>query len=69
MTTLKVIEILAQSDKSWDDAAQMAVDKAAESLRNIRSIYIKEMEATVKNNKITKYRVNGKITFEIESHE
>lgn len=66
MPTLKVIEILAQSDKSWEDAAQLAVDKAAESLRNIKSIYIKDMEATVENNKITKYRINGKITFMLE---
>lgn len=66
MPTLKVIEILAQSDKSWEDAAQIAVNKAAESLRNIKSIYIKDMEATVEGNKITKYRINGKITFMLE---
>ncbi|MDT8452562.1 MAG: dodecin family protein [Gammaproteobacteria bacterium] len=66
MPTLKVIEILAQSDKSWEDAAQVAINKAAESLRNIKSIYIKEMEATVENNKIFKYRINSKITFMLE---
>ncbi len=66
MPTLKVIEILAQSDKSWEDAAQLAVNKAAESLRNIKSIYIKEMEATVENNKISKFRINSKITFMLE---
>lgn len=66
MPTLKVIEILAQSDKSWEDAAQVAINKAAESLRNIKSIYIKEMEATVENNKISKYRINSKITFMLE---
>lgn len=66
MTTLKVIEVLAQSEKSWEDAAQLAVDTAAESLHNIKSIYIKNMEAKVKNNKITEYRINAKITFRLE---
>jgi flavin-binding protein dodecin len=66
MPVLKVIEILAQSDKSWEDAAQLAVNKAAESQRNIKFIYIKKMEATVENNKITNYRINSKITFMLE---
>lgn len=66
MATLKVIEVLAQSDKSWEDAAQTAVSKAAESLRNIESIYIKEMEAMVKDGKIVTYRINGKISFDLE---
>jgi dodecin len=41
---VKVIEVLAQSDKSWEDAAQQAVGEASNTLRNIRSIYIKEFE-------------------------
>lgn len=67
MTILKVIEVLAESEKSWEDAAQRAVSKASETLRNIKSIYIKEMEAKVQNNKITQFRINAKITFEITS--
>ena len=63
---VKVIEVLAQSDKSWEDAAQTAVAEASKTLRNIRSIYIKEFEAAVDNNKITQYRVNAKISFELE---
>jgi flavin-binding protein dodecin len=63
---VKVIEVLAQSDKSWEDAAQTAVAEASKTLRNIRSIYIKEFEAAVDNNKITQYRVNAKVSFEIE---
>ena len=39
---VKVIEVLAQSDKSWDHAAQQAVGEASKTLRNIRSIYVKE---------------------------
>ncbi|MGH8567860.1 MAG: dodecin family protein [Gammaproteobacteria bacterium] len=66
MTMLKVVEILAQSEKSWEDAAQLAVQEAAKTVRNIKSIYIQEMEATVENDRITYYRVNVKISFAIE---
>ena len=65
MTILKVIEVLAESDKSWEGAASEAVREASETLKNIRSVYIKEFQATVENNKITRYRVNAKISFEI----
>lgn len=66
MTMLKVIEVLAQSDKSWEDAAQIAIDEASKSVRGIQSIYIKEKEATVENGKIAKYRINAKISFLLE---
>lgn len=65
MTTLKVIELLSDSDQSWEAAAQNAVDKAAETVKNIRSVFVKEQSATVSNGKIDKYRVNVKITFEV----
>jgi flavin-binding protein dodecin len=66
MTMLKVIEVLAESDKSWEDAAQTAVAKANKSVRNVRSIWIENFEATVDNGKIKKYRINGKISFVLE---
>ena len=66
MSMLKVVEILAQSDKSWEDATQLAVQEAAKTVRNIKSVYIQEMEATVENDRITYYRVNVKISFAIE---
>jgi flavin-binding protein dodecin len=66
MAMLKVVEILAQSEKSWEDAAQLAVQEAAKTVRNIKSIYIQEMEATVENDRITYYRVDVKISFAIE---
>ena len=64
---VKVIEVLAQSDKSWEDAAQSAISEASQSLRNIRSIYIKEFEGAVENGKITQFRINAKISFDLES--
>ena len=66
MATVKVIELLAESEKSWEDAAQVAVSKASGSLHNVRSIYIKEMEAKVENNQITSYRINAKVSFELD---
>lgn len=66
MSVLKVIEILANSSESWEDAAENAVAEAAKSVNNIRSVYINEQSATVKNGKIDNYRVNVKITFEVK---
>ena len=63
---VKVIEVLAQSDKSWEDAAQQAIGEASNTLRNIRSIYIKEFEAAVENGKITQFRINAQISFDLE---
>ena len=67
MSVLKVIEILANSPSSWDDAAQKAVDEASKSVKNIRSVYVNELNARVENNKIVEYRINAKITFEVDS--
>ncbi|MCB1548606.1 MAG: dodecin domain-containing protein [Hyphomicrobiaceae bacterium] len=66
MTMLKVIEVLAESEKSWEDAAQVAIKNASQSVRGIRSIYLKNLEATVENGRIAKYRINAKISFSLE---
>ena len=63
MTMLKVIEVLAESDKSWEDAAQQAVSKTIKTVRNVKSIYVENFEATVDNGKLKKFRVNAKISF------
>jgi flavin-binding protein dodecin len=60
---LKVIEVLAESNKSWEDAAQQAVANANKTLRNVKSIYIENFEATVDNGQIKSYRINAKISF------
>ena len=66
MAVVKVIELLAESDKSWEHAAQAALDEAAKTVRNIKSLYIKEFQAIVKDGKIATYRVNAKISFVVE---
>ena len=63
---VKVIEVLSQSNKSWEDAAQNAVKEASKSIKNIKSIYIKEKSAKVVDDKIVKYRITAKISFVIE---
>ena len=66
MSVLKVIEVLANSDKSWEDAAQNAVDHASKTVKHIRSVNIQNQSGTVKDGKIMQYRVNVKISFEVE---
>lgn len=65
MAVLKVIEVLSNSDKSWEDATKKAVEQASKSVKNIRSVYVNEQNATVKDGKIDEFRVNVKITFEV----
>jgi dodecin len=63
---VKVIELLSQSPKSWEDATQGAVEEASKTLRNVRSVYIKEFTAEVDEGKVTNYRINAKVTFDLE---
>lgn len=63
---VKVIEVMSESATSWEEAAQNVVIEAAKTLRNIRSVYIKEFTAAVENDKVSSYRVNAKVTFEME---
>ena len=64
---VKVIELMSESSKSWEDAAQNAVREANKTLRNIRSVYVKDMSASVENGRVTSYRLNSKVTLELES--
>ncbi|MBA6152265.1 dodecin family protein [Gelidibacter maritimus] len=66
MAVLKVIEILSSSDKSWEDATKNGVTHASKTLKNIKSVYVKDQSVTVKNNELAQYRVNLKITFEVD---
>jgi flavin-binding protein dodecin len=70
MAIIKVIEILSNSEKSWEDAAQKAILEASKTIKNLRSIYIKDHSATIdKNNKIEEYRITANLSFEIEGPE
>ena len=64
----KIIEIIGNSDKSWEDAAQVAVDEAKKTLHGIHGIEVTNMTATVDDNtgKILQYRADVKISFGLE---
>ena len=65
-TVMKVIEVLAQSSKGYEDAIKSAVEETSKTVRNIASVYVKEQSATIKDGKVDKFRVNVKITFEVK---
>lgn len=65
MAILKVIEVLSNSEKSWEDATRKAVKEASKTVKNIRSVYIQDQSAIVKDGDVTEFRVNIKITFEV----
>ena len=66
MKVLKVIEILANSPKGWEDATRNAITEASKTVKNIKSAYVKDQSCMVDGNNITNFRVNVKITFEVK---
>jgi len=68
MAVLKVIEILGNSPKSFEDAVKNIVTETSKTVKNIKSVYVKDMQVCVTDNKITEYRVNAKVTFAIMEH-
>jgi hypothetical protein len=66
---VKVLEVIAQSEKSFDDAAQQAVREAAASVRGIKSIWIENFSGVVEGDRIVEYRVNAKVSFLVEGHK
>ena len=69
MAIVKVIEVLAESSTSWENAAQVALDEASKTVRNIRSIYVKEFQAIVKDDEIDKFRINAKVSFVVDPED
>jgi dodecin len=67
MGIVKVIEVIATSNESFDDAVRNAVKEASKTVKNIKSVYVKEMKASVNGESITSYAVNAKVSFEITS--
>ena len=65
MAVMKTIEVLSESSKSFEDAIETAVKRTGKTVKNIRSAYVNEMSTAIKNNKIDKFRVNVKVTFEV----
>ena len=65
MAVLKVIELLASSDKSWEEATRVAVKTASSTVKEIRSVYVQDMSAVVKGDQVVEFRVTVKVTFEV----
>lgn len=65
MSVLKVIEIMGNSTKSFEDAIQNIVSEASKTVKDIKSVYVKDMQVTVKDNNIAEYRVNAKVCFRV----
>jgi len=66
MAVLKVIEIMSGSEKSWEDATAKGIKKASDSLKGIKSAWVKDQSVKVKDGDVVEYRVNLKITFELK---
>ncbi|MBC8753105.1 dodecin domain-containing protein [Kordia sp. YSTF-M3] len=66
MAVLKVIEVLSNSKKSWEDATARAVKQASKSVKNIKSVYVQEQSAIVNGDAVVEFRVNLKLTFEVK---
>jgi hypothetical protein len=66
MAVVKVIEILAESPEGWEAAGQEAVTEAAKTVRNIKSVYIKDFQGIVEDGAIVNYRVNAKVSFVVQ---
>ena len=65
MSVIKVIEIMANSPVSWEDATKNAVQHAGKRLKGIKSAHVQSQSVVVDKNNITEYRVNLKISFEV----
>jgi flavin-binding protein dodecin len=66
MAVLKVIEVLADSKESWEDATKNAVKQASKSLKHVRSAYVQSQSVVVEDGEVKAFRVNVKVTFEID---
>jgi dodecin len=66
MPIVKVIEVIAHSDKSFDDAVQVAVTEVSKTVRNIDSVWVKDQKAHVKDGKITTWGVICNVSFRVD---
>jgi flavin-binding protein dodecin len=65
MAIVKVIEVIATSEKSFDDAVKQAVKETSKTIRNIDSVWVKDMKVHVKDGKIKSYGVICKVSFRV----
>lgn len=66
MAVMKVIELLCNSDKSWEDAVESGIKKASKSVKGIKSAFVQSQSCVVEDGEVKEYRVNLKVTFEVK---
>ena len=66
MPVVKVIELIGCSSVNWEEAVKSALAEAAKTIKNIKSIYVKAINANVENNKIVEYKAVVKISFVVD---
>ena len=66
MSVVKIIELVGSSDKSWQEAVEKAIVRAARTVRNIRGVDVLGWTGKVEGDKIVEYRANVKISFLVE---
>ncbi|MGB1043065.1 MAG: dodecin family protein [Tenacibaculum sp.] len=66
MAVMKVIEILANSEKSWEDATKKAIKQASKSVKGIKSAFVQSQSVVVNDDEVSEFRVNLKVTFEVK---
>ena len=69
MAIVKVIELIASSEKSFDDAVKQAVKEASKTIRNVDSLWVKDMKVHVKEGKIKSYGVICKVSFRLDKDD
>ena len=66
MSVARVTEITAGSDKSFQDAVETGIARAAKTLKNVKGAWVQDQTVTVTDGRISEYRVNLKVTFILE---
>jgi flavin-binding protein dodecin len=69
MSVARVIELSATSDQGFEEAINEGIQRATNTLRNVESAWVKDMNVEIQNNQVTVYRVNLAITFVLEEGE
>ncbi len=64
----KVIELVGTSSKSWEDAARVAIERAAQTLRDLRIAEVVQQDLVVTDGKVEAYRTKMKLSFKYEGH-
>ena len=62
----KFIELVGVSSESWDKAAKAAVERASETLRDLRIAEVTDLDMQIENGKVTNYRAKVKLSFKVE---